>query len=228
MKTLKSFGKSFKFAAVVAALLLTSSVAAQTSFSAHVGPAIPVGDFGSNSANNDKAGGAALGINVGIEGQYKLQVEGLNIFVSADYMNNGLSSDMKSQFEEYFGSSNITYFKYSNIPVIGGLTLATKPQNNLSVFGSAGLGIDYLSLSDLTMRIDGVSGTMDFDPTTALAFKLGGGLIFSNKYTLALTYMNLGEHQMKGSTKVMGEASVSMSGSYLNVSLLTATFGVKF
>jgi hypothetical protein len=219
---MKKFVTFYTFTAL--ACLFSLNVFSQSSFVAHVGPAIPIGKFANDDSNAEETGGAALGINLGIELKHKTAVKGLSLFAGVDYINNGLTNRLKESLEESI--TEVTHIRYSNIPVIGGFYLASKSQNNFSVFGCAGIGVDYLLVSDMRFKANSYHFKITIDPSTAFAFKIGAGFILSEKYVIGVNYLSLGEHKMVST--LSDETQKITASDNLNISLITATFGVKF
>lgn len=85
-------------------LISTCSVIAQNSLDIKVGVASPLSDFGSQDINDENAGGAALGFNIGLKYTYQLSDNGLGLFAGLDFNYNGLSKDIKNDIEDLYES----------------------------------------------------------------------------------------------------------------------------
>lgn len=217
----------FSFTAIVFAILLSMSVYAQNNCSFHVGAALPMGTFGSDNLNDDNAGGAGVGFNLGGKYLYKLNESGLGLFIGGDFNYNGLKSSVKDDVKNTFGSGvDVTYYKYLNIPVTAGLHYTYEANSQISLFAEAGVGADFLKVTDMTAEANGQKMVMSFDLSTQFAYTLGGGLLFNDKFMLGLHYYGLGDHNVSGQMKFNGNTQ-DIDASKLKVSLLNLTFGIK-
>jgi len=217
----------FSFTAIVFAILLSMNAYSQNNCSFHVGAALPMGTFGSDSQNDDNAGGAGVGFNLGGKYLYKLNESGLGLFIGGDFNFNGLKSSVKDDVKNTFGSGvDVTYYKYLNIPVTAGLNYTYEANSLISLFAEAGVGADFLKVTDLTVEANGQKLEMSFDLSTQFAYTLGGGLMFNDKFMLGLHYFGLGDHNVGGQAKLNGD-SEDLESSKLKVSLLNLTLGIK-
>jgi len=105
-------------------------------FSIHFGGAFPVGNFGEEPNYYDYYDydydvedflyngrfSASPGFSVGVKGKIPLQVNGLGIFISGDFIFNGLKGDIKETFDEAENDyDEIKRPRYINIPIFVGL-----------------------------------------------------------------------------------------------------------
>lgn len=207
-------------------LLITSTGCfAQQGFSLHAGASIPTGDFGDDGNNNDNGGGASLGFNIGAEYRYKHRKGPFFTFASIDYLNNGLTSKIKNAMS--YDGVDITYPRFTNLPIIGGLGLELNTSKAAHLFFSAGIGVNYFSMTDMVLKANGQTATGSFGTSNDFAYKLSIGYIFNQKYTLAINSFGLGDHKLKMTTTDNYGNKASSTSSSLNVSLLTVTFGVR-
>ena len=198
----------------------------QNEFSVHAGPAIPTSDFANDDVNRDDTGGAALGFDVGIDFKHTLSSKGIFLFASADYMNNGLTSKAKNEFND--GVSDITFLKYTNIPIIAGLGLELRTSKSVHTFASIGAGVNFLNISDMVFKRNGLSATTFFDQSNELAYKLSAGFIIKKRVTLSINSINLGTHEILSRMVAPNGDKTTEKSPPLKVSMLTLTVGVKF
>ena len=224
MKNIKSY----------AFVLLTFSFAikaySQSSVSIHAGPSIPVSDFASDDLDDEDAGGAAIGLNVGLQYVYQLSESGLGIFGGIDFNYNGLKKDVKEDTEDFYESlginnADIKFYKYINIPLTVGLNYTYKPEDKIGVFANAGLAVNFLKITDMEVVASGQTVTTDMDLAYGIGFKIGGGIQFNQKIFLSLDYLGLGNHDVEGKVKTTGFSEDF--DSELKVSLLVVTLGIK-
>ena len=215
-------------------VLLTFSLAikaySQSTVSIHIGPSIPVSDFGSDDLDED-AGGAAIGLNIGLQYVYPLSENGLGIFGGIDFNYNGLKKDVKEDTEELYESfgindADIKFYKYINIPLTVGLNYTYKPEDKIGVFANAGLAVNFLKMTDMEVEASGQTVTTDMDLAYGIGFKIGGGIQFNQKIFLSIDYLGLGKHDVEGKVKTTGYSEDI--DSELKVSLLALTLGIKF
>jgi opacity protein-like surface antigen len=216
---------------VAVAIFLSGSVHSQGSFSIHAGPSFPVSDFGDDDMNDDDAGLAGVGLNVGVKYVYLLNDKGLGLYFGADFNYNGLQRDVREDIEDelQFGSSNvdITFYKYINVPVTTGVQYRVKVNDKISLFGDVGVGLDFLKITNLTMKVDNEEAGASFKSSTELAYKIGGGILINDKFMVGLHHNGLGDHSVKSQLKYDG-IQEDIDDLELKVSLLSLTFGIKF
>lgn len=212
---------------VIISVIVSVSVNAysQPGFSIHAGPAFPLSEFG-----DDDNGGASIGINLGAKQLFMLNEKGLGYYIGADFNLNGIKSsvkdDVKDLFDELGADIDVSYFKYINVPVTTGLNYIYKANDQLSLFGDFGIGADFMKLTKMTVEAASEKVDVTYKLSTQLAFKLGAGLLFSDKYSIGLFYYGLGSHNPDGEINYNGTIQ-EMDGSSLDISMLTLTFGIK-
>ena len=216
---------------IVIAIFLSGSVYSQSSFSIHAGPSFPLSDFGDDDWDDPDAGGAGVGLNLGGKYLYKLNDKGLGLYIGADFFYNGLKSSVKEDIEDEFeglGTNiDITYQKYINVPITAGINYAFKANEQVSLFADLGIGADFLKVTNMTLEIDNEEVEMNYDLSTQLAYKFGGGLLLQDKYIIGLHYNGLGKHNVKGEITYDGDTT-DLDDMELKVDLLSLTFGIKF
>lgn len=213
---------------IVFAIFLSGNLYSQSSFSIHAGPAFPQSDFGDDDIYDDDAGGAGVGFNLGGKYIYKLNEKGLGLFFGADFSLNGLKSSVKDDIEEEVGTDvDIKYYKFINVPIIAGLNYNFKANEQVSLFADLGIGADFFKVTNMTLEAENEKLEYNFDLSTQLAYKFGGGLLIQDKYIIGLHYNGLGKHNVKGEMKYDGDTE-DLNDFELKVDVLTLTFGIKF
>jgi len=222
--------KNFKFIAFLLFMFLVSTKTySQGNMSIHFGPSLPVSNFGSSDTNNEKAGGAAVGLNLGVQYVYPLSKSGLGLFGGVDFNYNGLQQSVKDDLKASMGlsntSANIKYFKYINVPVTAGLNYTFQADKKIGVFANAGLALNFLKITNLEVEVNGQTVKQEMDLASNFGFKIGAGILINKKTSIAVNYFGLGEHDVKG--KVTGPGySEDVTGKG-KVDLVTLTVGFK-
>ncbi len=213
-------------------ILVSLNSNAQGTFSIHAGPSFPLADFGDDDIYDDDSGLAAVGITLGGNYLYKLNNKGLGLNIGLNFKFNGLKSRAKDDVEEIiedgFGEDvDIKFYKYINIPIIGGINYTYKASEQISLVGNIGIGPDFMKVTNLTVEVDNEEAVSSHDLSTQLAYKIGGGLLLNDKFIISLDYYGLGKHRLKGEVKYENDPSEELEDLKLKVSLLTLTFGIK-
>ena len=213
--------------AMLFAILFSANAYSQSKCSIHAGAAFPMGEFGSDSQNDEYAGGAAVGFNIGGKYLSTLNQNGIGVFVGGDFNYNGLKSSVKDDMKKIFSPGvDLSFYKYINIPITAGLNYTYKANSQVSLFGELGVGADFLKVTNMTAEANGQKIEMVFDLSTQFAYTLGGGLQFNDKYLLGLHYYGLGDHNVGGQMKYNGD-SQDMDKNKLKVRMLNLTLGIK-
>jgi hypothetical protein len=217
---------------MLAFLISTSSALAQNSFDIKVGIAKPLSDLGSQDINYEKAGGAALGLNIALKYTYQLSDNGLGLFAGLDFNYNGLSKDIKNDIEDMFESigllgADYTYFNYYNIPLSAGLNYTYLANEKVALIGNGGITINTLKISDFIVEGSGIKVKSEYDMTSAIGFRIGGGVLLSKKIVFAIDYYGLGAHNITGKARSDGIPSEDIE-SDLSVSFMTIRLGYNF
>lgn len=220
--------KNFKFIAFMLFMFLASTKTySQGNTSIHFGAALPVSDFASGNADNEKAGGAAVGLNLGIQYVYPLSKSGFGLFGGIDINYNGLQQSVKDDLEKSIGLSNanIKYYKYINVPVTAGFNYTFQADKKIGVFANAGLALNFLKITNLEVEVSGQTVKQEMDVANSIGFKIGGGILINKKTSISVNYLGLGEHDVKGKVTAPGYSEdVTGKG---KVDLLTLTVGFK-
>lgn len=217
--------------ALIMAAFLSANGYSQGYFSVHMGPAIPVGDFADDDINEDDAGGAGVGLNLGGKFSYPISDLGLSLFVGADLNFNCLQKEVKDDIEDrydYLGLDlDIRYSKYINMPLIAGVNYTYKANDLISLFGDFGIGPDLLKITKTKIEAGNDEIEFEYKMSAQFALKIGGGIMFKDKFFVGLHYNAFGEHEVEGEIDTNGN-SIDLEDTEIRVNLLTLTFGVKF
>ena len=205
-------------------------------FSIHLGPSIPISDFGSNDVNDFADGSAAVGLNVGLEYIYPLSETGLSILGGIDFSYNGLQKEFKDDLDDMFNifqtnDVNIKYFKYINVPITAGLNYTFQVDDEMAVFANARLALNFLKITDLEFEYDGEKEISKFDLANNLGLKIGGGFLISQKISISIDYWGLGEHDINATFIYTGpdpDIDNESDRFKVKVDILTLTLGFRF
>jgi opacity protein-like surface antigen len=218
------------FLTIIVALAMAmplSSFSQSGSFSMHVGPGFPIGDFGDDDLDDEDSGLAGVGFDLGGKYVYQLNSSGLGLFVGADLMFNGFKSDVKDDLED--GSDgDITFPNYINVPVLAGLNYTFEANSQISLFGEFGLGADLLKFTNEVIEGDDGDLEVVFDPDMKMAYKIGGGLIFNKNIGVEFNYFNLGKHKLDGEYKYDGDTEDIDDPQKIKVGIVTLTISKRF
>jgi opacity protein-like surface antigen len=224
--------KNFKIIVfTLLSLTLITKTYSQGNVSIHFGPSFPVSDFASDDIDDEDAGGAAVGLNVGLQYIYPLSESGLGLFCGIDMNYNGLKKDVKDDVEELYeamgiNNPDIKYYKYINIPLTAGLNYTYQADDKIGVFANAGLAVNFMKITDMELKANGQTVTTEMDLANSIGFKIGGGILINQKTSISIDYLALGEHDIEGEVKTTGY-SEDIDGEG-KVDLLTLTLGFKF
>ena len=217
--------------------------------------------------DDEKVGGAGVGIDLGMQWKFGIQsVNGLGIILSVDGMVNRLNSDINEWMEDYIDDAEDEYDdfelktpKYFNFPVLVGVNYTHALNENIGLFGEAAMGFnirkitklyEHYEMDDSYTYYNGYSYstieytykrtyTYNYDMSSTFAFRIGGGLVFNNRFTLGLSYWNLGSARIKGKyeserTSYNGDAVVTTKDKdkfklkSLTPTMVMLRFGISF
>ena len=224
--------KNFKIIAFFFfSVCFTVKTYSQGNVSIHFGPSFPVSDFALDDLDDDDAGGAAVGLNVGLQYIYPVSESGLGIFGGIDFNYNGLKKDVKDDIEDLWASiginnADVKYYKYINVPITVGLNYTYQADDKIGVFANAGLALNFLKITDMELTANGQTVTVEMDLANSIGFKIGGGILINQKTSISIDYLGLGKHDIEGKVK---DDDSSMDFDYeQKVDLVTLTLGFKF
>jgi hypothetical protein len=221
---------------IICPIISQSKLFSQGNLSVHLGAALPIFDFSKltlDEAENDElAGGAGVGLDLGLKFQYPITKDGISIFAEADIIRNGLKSDFKTDMKNsinrsYGNGCKINYIAYYNMPIILGANLKFLSKKDFDFSGELGLGINFFKISSLKVESGEIKYKEKYDITGKLAIKAGFGISFKKKYSFGINYMILGKHPIKGQQIMLGTGLDFENGTQ-DVSLLTFTLGYSF
>ncbi len=236
--------KNLKIIAIVLlSFCFMTKVYSQRSISVHVGPSFPLSDFGlSKMIDEDSeevitnAGGAAIGLNGGLQYVYTFSKIGLGVFGGVDLNYNGLQKSSRRDFERIFEEDGIDdikieYYKYVNVPLTVGLNYIYEGDGMIGVFANAGVALNLLKMTNMkfSSEIEEEALKVKMDLASNLGFKAGAGILFAKKYFVSIDYFGLGKHEIDVEIKEMGLMELIVGFDIeRKVDLLTVSLGVKF
>ena len=178
-------------------------------FSIHAGGVFPVGFFAEEPAHNELDGGfsASTGFNVGIKGKIPLSVDGLGIFISGDFIYNGLKGSLKSLYDDAeISADKVKKPRYLNIPLFAGLNHKINIDQTYSLWIEGGLGpnLRIITPTKITeQEYDRYGSTtytteVKYDMQASFAFQFGAGIMINDIVSFGLHYYGLGNSKIKG------------------------------
>lgn len=199
----------------------------------HAGIGFPKGDFGDDDQSNDKASAAAMGFNIGYKHYKSLSTPNLSFVIGLDIFYNGLKSDTKDEYEDYFDGYDVTFPMYFNIPATVGLNYAYPVSDQVSLYGEIGVGVNGSIQTPFKIENSAYKYEQKtvYDPSFKLCYGLEGGLLIQNKYTISLRYNQLGTHKYKYKTTITSNGSKDTEkgkGDKSPISIISLTVGIKF
>lgn len=242
--------KTFRLSFYILFFIGILNINAQTKSELQIGFAQPLGDFADYDYYDDitsGSGAAASGFYLGYKSLTPLGSKKLFWTISAGIMYNALNSDYQSDTEDgikaleiYTSGLESSFSKYVNIPILVGLQYETVISSNTKFFGEVGIGINYLKMSDMSFSWDyyqsghtyDCEATMTFKPSIQLGYKIGGGILINDKYSIGISYLGLGSHKLKYITdsSVDGESGESVEERFdqaLSISCLNISLGIR-
>ncbi|MCF8371342.1 MAG: hypothetical protein K9H64_06955 [Bacteroidales bacterium] len=219
----------FRFFSIFTILVVFSFQAySQGYISLHFGPSFSMGDFGDDDIDDDDAGLAGTGFGAGLKYVYPLTDNGLGLFGGLDVILNPIAKDAQDDIEDFAGStSEFTFPKYINLPISAGLDYTFKANDQVSLFGQAGISLSLLKMTDFIWEEEGDDDYEEkYDLSTTLGFNIGGGLIINDKVEIGLKYFGLGEHDMEGEYEY-GTDDGKLDDYNQKVSLFMLTLGFR-
>ena len=164
---------------------------------------LPSSNFGNDDIEDwifDGGGGATAGFGAGLQYLIPLENPSFGVFLSGDLFINNTKNKIKEDWEDIFASKqNVKYPKYINIPILAGFNYNYKKENSsIGFFGNTGLGFNYLKITNFSTSSDGDGLEFEFDKSIKFAYEISGGAVFNDKVKLALSFINLGNHDIDG------------------------------
>jgi len=157
-------------------------------FSIHLGTAFPLGDFKEDIyLIGDGRSGASTGFNIGIKGKIPLQVDGLGIFISGDFIFNPYNG------LDLYNALDVKP-KYINVPLLVGLNYKYSFSPMFGMWCEGGLGANFRKVSAIKYG----NREYVFDLLTSFAGQVGGGVMIKDFFSIGLHYYGLGATEAKG------------------------------
>lgn len=199
--------------------------------SIHFGVSFPTSDFASDDLDNEVAGAATIGFNIGLQYIYPLLGSGLGLFAGIDLNYNALQKDVRDDVVESYESKGITnadytFYKYINIPITAGLNYTYWDEEEVGLFANAGLALNSLKVTNMEIVFNGQTARSEIDLTNSLGFKTGVGVWINKQTSITLDYLYLGNHSIEGTIKRISYPD-NIDGK-AKIDLITATIGFKF
>ena len=179
----------------------------QGGFSIHAGGVFPVGFFYEEPTlgifSFDGGFSASSGFNVGLKGKIPLALDGMGIFISGDFLYNGLKGTMKHNYDEAEKTADkVIRHRYLNIPFFAGLNYKVNFAPMYAFWLESGIGpnLRLITASKVT-EYDGwdtYSYEEKFDMQTSFAFQVGGGFMINDLVSIGFHYYGLGKTKIKG------------------------------
>jgi hypothetical protein len=204
-------------------------------FSFHLGAALPTGDFADEKYAPQ--GGAGTGFALGMKNTWAVNASGLGIFLSADFIYNGVNSEVKDIFDEIEEEgSEVTIPHSINIPVLFGFNYLYRADPKLGLWCEAGVGPNFRMISDESMVYTEYgyhfSSEETYKMSTSVALQAGTGLMLNDKFSMGLHYYSLGKAKLRYeyTEKETGYDDYTEKGSYKArpVNVFMVRLGYKF
>ena len=170
-------------------------------FSLHLGGAFPMGEFGEETTDLDEYEkfSASIGFNVGIKGKIPLQVKGLGIFISGDFIFNGLKGKIKDYYDEAATEyDELQRCRYINVPMFVGLNYKYNINSQFGIWCEGGLGVDIRKITSVKYVSGDESIKMKYNMQASFAFQVGGGIMIKDVFSIGVHYYGLGKSKIKG------------------------------
>ncbi len=202
----------------------------QGNFQVHLGTAIPVSDFANKEMSDDYAGGAAPGINLGLQYLAPLsRSRDLFFFAGFDLNFNGLTKESKKDIEDSFNllNADIKHSKYYNIPLSAGVLFKHYMRNHMAIYAQGGLTINFFKCTNFVATINDEDLTVKYDIDNSVGFRIGGGMDLNDNISVGIDYFALGKHKADGQIDIplFGPVDTSVE---TKVDILTVTVGYRF
>ena len=217
---------------VLVMLGLTHSATAQGKFNLRIGASFPYGDFAEDDLNDQDAGGAATGLNVGMSYSHPFSENGFSLLWGIDLNYNSLKGDVKDELVEIYQAQgifpkDIEYWHYINVPISFGVNYSNEGTNGIGLFLDAGIVLNLLKVSDYEVTVDYETVKIEYFVGQKVGFKVGGGVLIGERYSVGIHFLDLGEHELDGvlSSNVTGYTEENEFTQ--TVKMFTMTVGVQ-
>lgn len=212
---------------------------AQNGFTIHLGPSVPMSDFGSSDARDFDSHGTGVGFSIGCQYVYPLSESGLGLFGGLDFSYNGISKKYKEEVWNYMEELGVDpedewgyskYYNYLNMPISAGISFAANSEGKIEWFSNIGLTANFLKTTEAAGEFYGYEFSTDFKLAYSIGFRFGCGVLINDRISIALKYLGLGEHNLKATsiyTDLPDEPPVE-NETEIDVDILTFTLGFTF
>lgn len=244
-----------KCSQIIAVLLFSVNVMAQTSISYHLGASKPLGDFANSRAEDrydviwldydSEKGGAGMGLNLGVKMKSDIAaIEGLGFIFTTDVFYNGANADVKEwKSEELEADENeyddvkLTLPKWLNIPMMVGLNYEYAINDDFGIWTEFGAGANLGKLTNLKdfCEIDNEEYTYKevYEFKVSAAFQLGVGVKLSDKISMGVHYYSFGNRRIEGQYFFEGDSDDydedgKFKSEYITPTMLTFRIGYHF
>ena len=160
-----------------------------------LGVSFPGGDLG-----DEDYVGVGTGFGIGLKSYKPLEsmLPNLSLVFGAELYYHGLSSDVKDDWEENYGSSaDITYPMYFNLPVTIGANYTLPLQNSLGVYGEFALGANVSYITKEALEDGDEKYECSYDPAFGFCYGIEAGIVLNNKFHIGIRHNNLGSYKYK-------------------------------
>jgi hypothetical protein len=207
-------------------LFIFSNSFSQSSYNFHIGPSIPVSDYGVytiHAREGDISATGKLGIEVGFQYSYKLPEIGFGLFSSIDFIWGDISREWINKAVEISVSYPLLSLpEYLYLPLSAGFFYQYDISNAISLLCNSGVTFNYMKVTDN----EWVAATWETDWSTSFGFRVGFGCLIKERITINIDYLGLGKHEIE--ERLVREDETIINIHDLNVQLLTITAGWSF
>ena len=199
----------------------------------HAGLSFPTGDFGDDDPKSEKGGAASMGFNIGYKYYSPLPNPYLSLVFGIDIFYNDLTGDEKDRWEKNYKDYDISFSKYINAPISGGLNFTYPATEKIGVYGEFALKLNTSWLTPLTIEHNssGAEVKQKYDPAFKICYGLEGGILINKRYTIGLQYNQFGTYKYKYKQTVEYNGNKDSEKDKTGkrpISNVTLAFGIKF
>jgi hypothetical protein len=183
-------------------------------FSIHFGGAFPVGNFGNEVGlvfdphywrmvpNFDNGFSAGPGFNIGIKGKIPLTVNGLGIFISGDFIYNGVKGTLKNDYDDEQAKierdgGSFTRSRYINVPILMGINYKYRVNQNFGIWVEGGLGTNFRKITATKIDYGNYTETAKAPVRICFAGQVGAGIMVNDLFSIGLHYYGLGSAKLE-------------------------------
>lgn len=196
----------------------------------NVGISFPSGEFADEGNDIENTLSANIGGGINLQYNYFIN-KNIGAFAGVGANYNGIKLDFKEKYESYnIMNSDITTPKYLNFPISLGVIGKTNSNKQISLYGNAGLILNFIKITNYKIDIPDTDyeAKLIYKLANSVGFKVGGGLILNEKYSIALNYINAGNARIKyewDTSNWSGSTPFPNGNMESNISYLTLSFG---